>query len=86
MKILLMKCLRQRKGHKRRMQMLKIATGISFKIHFMLTSQKHELDIMAYWLAVLIVIIVFGRYGAQAIEWLLMKLYEFFMQRTSLII
>ncbi len=52
----------------------------------MLTSQKHELDIMAYWLAVLIVIIVFGRYGAQAIEWLLMKLYEFFMQRTSLMI
>jgi hypothetical protein len=54
------------------------------KNDFMLTSQKHQGDFLAYWFTVLLIFILLGRFGMQAIEWLLMKLYEFFIQHVPL--
>ena len=48
----------------------------------MITAEKTQSRILTYWLAVLFVFILLGGYGREAIEWLLMKLYEFFVQRT----
>jgi hypothetical protein len=50
----------------------------------MLLPQKNQTEIYAYWLAAFILIAVLGSYGRQAIAWVLMKLYEFFIQRTPL--
>jgi hypothetical protein len=48
----------------------------------MITAEKTQSRILTYWLAVLFVFVILGGYGQAAIEWLLMKLYEFFVQRT----
>ena len=45
-------------------------------------ADKISPDIIAYWFAVVLVFAVIGMYGRQAMEWLLMKLYEFFIQRN----
>jgi hypothetical protein len=37
---------------------------------------------MIYWFALVLLFILFGIYGKQALEWLLMQLYNFFIQRT----
>jgi Zn-dependent protease len=50
----------------------------------MLLTQKDQTEIYAYWFAAFILIVLLGSYGSQAIEWVLMKLYEFFIQRTPL--
>jgi len=50
----------------------------------MTTADKIKPDITAYWLALVLVFVIFGRYGWQAIEWILMKLYEFFIQRNPM--
>jgi uncharacterized membrane protein len=50
----------------------------------MLLTQKDQTEIYAYWFAAFILIVLLGSYGRQAIEWVLMKLYEFFIQRTPL--
>lgn len=50
----------------------------------MLTSQKHQSDFLAYWFTVLLIFILFGRFGIQVIGWLLMKLYEFLIQNMPL--
>jgi hypothetical protein len=54
------------------------------KNNFMLTTQKQQSDFMAYWFTVLLVFILFGRFGLEAIQWVLMKLYEFFIQHVPL--
>jgi hypothetical protein len=46
----------------------------------MITPDKARTDIVAYWFAVMLLFIITGKYGRQAIEWILMKLYEFFIQ------
>ncbi len=50
----------------------------------MLLTQKNQTEIYAYWFASFILIAVLGSYGRQAIECVLMKLYEFLIQRTPL--
>jgi hypothetical protein len=50
----------------------------------MLTTQKHQLNNMASWFAALIILILLGRFGIPVIEWILTKLYEFFIQRVPL--
>ncbi len=50
----------------------------------MLLLQKNETEIYAYWFAAFIIIAALGSYGRQVIEWVLLKLYEFFIQRTSI--
>jgi hypothetical protein len=45
----------------------------------MITPDKVRTDIAAYWFSTIQLFIVPGRYGKQAIEWVLMKLYEFFI-------
>jgi uncharacterized membrane protein len=50
----------------------------------MITAHKINPGITAYYFAMVILLIVLGMYGEQAIEWVLMKLYEFFIQRTPI--
>lgn len=46
----------------------------------MVTINKTAPEQIFYWLLAMIVLIIIGGYGRQAIAWLLMKLYEFFIQ------
>ncbi len=48
----------------------------------MITTEKLNAALMAYWFTAMLVILVLGRYGRQAVEWVLVKLYEVFIQRT----
>jgi hypothetical protein len=43
--------------------------------------EKYQTELLMYWFTVILVFIILGRYGKQAIEWVLMKLYEFFIQK-----
>jgi len=52
----------------------------------MIATHKVKPAISAYWFAIIFIIIVFGRYGSEAIEWLLMKLYEFFVQLIPMVL
>jgi hypothetical protein len=49
-----------------------------------MTTDKINSNITAYWFVMLLLFIVLGFYGRQAIEWLLMKLYDFFIQKGSI--
>jgi hypothetical protein len=50
----------------------------------MISPDKVRIDITAYWFAAILLFMLFGRYGRQAIEWVLMKFYEFFIQRNPM--
>ena len=50
----------------------------------MTTIEKTPADVIFYWAALLIVFALVGRYGRQAMEWFIMKLYEFFIQHHAL--
>jgi hypothetical protein len=50
----------------------------------MITLDKINTDVTAFWLVVVLLFITLGLYGRPAIEWLLIKMYEFFIQRTSM--
>jgi hypothetical protein len=50
----------------------------------MLLTQKDQNEIYAYWFTAFILIALLGSYGIQAIVWVLMKLYEFFIQKMPL--
>ena len=50
----------------------------------MMTADKIKPDKTAYWFALLVVLVILGLYGRQAMEWILMKLYEFFIQRKPM--
>ena len=50
----------------------------------MITLDKINTDVTAFWFAVILLFIALGLYGRPAIEWLLIKMYEFFIQRTSM--
>jgi hypothetical protein len=52
----------------------------------MIAIQKTQPDAIAYIMAVAILFILLGRYSRQAMEWLLMKLYEFFVLRGPIAI
>jgi len=45
----------------------------------MLTTEKRKSQILAYWFALMLVFIILGRYGTEAIEWIITRLYEFFI-------
>jgi len=48
----------------------------------MLNTERIQAETLAYLFAAISLIIVLGSYGRQAIEWLLIKLYELFIQRN----
>jgi hypothetical protein len=47
----------------------------------MLTTEKRNSQILAYWFAMMLVFIIIGGYGSDAIAWIITKLYEFFIMR-----
>ncbi|WP_460551050.1 hypothetical protein [Ferruginibacter profundus] len=49
----------------------------------MTTIEKSSADIFFYWLVIVFAGIVLGRYGKQAMEWFLIKLYEFFIKGNT---
>jgi len=48
----------------------------------MINTQKIQAETLAYFFAAISLFIILGRYGRQAIEWMLIKLYELFIQRN----
>jgi hypothetical protein len=54
------------------------------KINMMVSPDRSPAALAAFSLAVLLLIMALGRYGKQAIEWLLFKLHEFFIQGNPL--
>lgn len=50
----------------------------------MITIDKINTYLAAYWFALILLFIALGIYGRPAIEWLLMKMYTFFIQKTPL--
>jgi len=46
-----------------------------------MTADKINPDMTAYWFAAVLLFIVLGLYGRGAMEWILTKLYEFFIQK-----
>ena len=48
----------------------------------MINTHKVHSEMIAYWGTVLMAVAVAARYGRLAIEWLLMKLYDFFIIGT----
>ena len=48
----------------------------------MITTQKIQAETLAYFFAAIVLFLVLGRYGRQAIEWMLLKLYELFIQKN----
>jgi hypothetical protein len=47
----------------------------------MLSTQKFQAVFKAYFLAILLVLIVASRYGKELLEWMFLKLYQFFIER-----
>jgi hypothetical protein len=47
----------------------------------MVASQKNIMEMFAYMLTVLFVVALAGKFGKQWLEWLLQKLYEYWIQR-----
>ncbi len=50
----------------------------------MIALQPQQIDKQMYWIGAIILLLIFGKYGIQAVELVLMKLYEFFIQNVSL--
>jgi hypothetical protein len=50
----------------------------------MIALEQQQIDKQMYWIGALILLLIFGRFGIQAVEFVLMKLYEFFIQNVSI--
>jgi hypothetical protein len=50
----------------------------------MISLAKTDVELAPYILTMLIVFFLLGQYGRQAIAWILMKLYEFVIQKNPL--
>jgi hypothetical protein len=50
----------------------------------MIAAEKTQPEMLTYIFAAIVLITLLGGYGRQAIEWVLMKLYEFFIQRNPI--
>ena len=50
----------------------------------MITANKISPDITTYWFALMLTFVILGRYGRLAMKWILMKLYELFIQRNPM--
>jgi hypothetical protein len=48
----------------------------------MMPYYKTQTDMQVYWFASILLVILFAKYGIEAIRFILMKLYEFFIQRS----
>ena len=46
----------------------------------MMTADKIKPDITAYWFALMLVFVILGLFGRESMDWILMKLYELFIQ------
>jgi hypothetical protein len=46
----------------------------------MIALEQQQMDKQMYWVGAIILLLMFGKYGLQAVEYVLMKLYEFFIQ------
>lgn len=51
----------------------------------MLSTEKVKPQVLAYWFVLMLVFIIPGRYGTEAIEWVITKLYDFFIIRKPLL-
>ncbi len=47
----------------------------------MVAAQRNMVEVFSYMLMLLFVIAIAGKYGRQWIEWMLQKLYEYWIQR-----
>lgn len=47
----------------------------------MLTDIKNQSEILSFWLSLFFILLVLRIYGKQFIEWLLMKLYGYFINK-----
>jgi hypothetical protein len=50
----------------------------------MITVGKTHPEIFTYFFAAIVLITLLGGYGRQVIEWILLKLYEFFIQNNPI--
>jgi hypothetical protein len=50
----------------------------------MIALQPQQIDKQMYWGGAIILVLVFGRYGLQTLDFFLMKMYEFFIQNVSI--
>jgi hypothetical protein len=50
----------------------------------MITVEKAQMEMLAYGLTVLLVTLLMVRYGRQALKWVLMGLYEIFIQKNPI--
>ncbi len=50
----------------------------------MIVTQRPQSEIYSYLFAAIILLAMLKGYGRQAIEWILIKLHEFFIQRTPI--
>ncbi len=48
----------------------------------MIALEQQKIDKQVYWAAAIILLLMFGKYCIQAIQFVLMRLYEFFIQHT----
>jgi hypothetical protein len=46
----------------------------------MIALEQQKIDKQMYWVAAIILVLVFGRYAIETVQFVLMKLYEFFIQ------
>jgi hypothetical protein len=50
----------------------------------MITAEKTYPEMVTYFFAAIVLLTLFGNYSRQAIEWILMRLYEFFIQNNPI--
>lgn len=50
----------------------------------MVTDQKIQSEILAYFLTITLVFTLAARYGRQVMAWVLMKLYDFFIMNNQM--
>jgi hypothetical protein len=48
----------------------------------MIALQPQKIDKQIYWVAAIILMLMFGKYGLQAVQFVLIKMYEFFIQHS----
>lgn len=50
----------------------------------MISTQKFQAVFRAYFLAILLVLIIAGRYGRDLLQWIFVKLYQFFIEHGKI--
>jgi hypothetical protein len=52
----------------------------------MITIRKKDFKLFALWISIVILLFIFVLFGKQLLQWVLMKLYEFFIQKNPKIL